>query len=124
MLKNLKYKRDEYNLASCQSSEEEEEESDQEGLTENENDSVNNSASSTFSTDSTSSCHRDLLAYPVGEGSTLLGRDELIALEFLCGNKSESGTSCKEEIGGIRKKKSISSVKNCFYQPAKRIKAT
>ena len=34
-------------------------------------------------------------AYPVGEESTTLGRDELIALEFLCCNKKDNYSPLK-----------------------------
>lgn len=101
VLKTLKKKRDDYNVANSIITED----SDHEGSTENDLASENNSLSSSSSVN-TSNHSVYSFSYPLGEESTTLGRDEMIALEFLCCNKeynyspvSKSRKSHKEEIG-------------------------
>ena len=86
VLKTLKRKRDDYNLANNVPAED----SDHDGSTENDMESINNSLHSNSSSVNTSNHSVYSFAYPVGEESTVLGRDELIALEFLCCNKKHN----------------------------------
>ena len=86
VLKTLKRKRDDYNLANNVPGDD----SDHDGSTENDAESINNSLSSSSSSLNTSNHSVYSFAYPVGEESTVLGRDELIALEFLCCNKKDN----------------------------------
>jgi hypothetical protein len=83
VLKTLKKKRDDYNIANSIITED----SDHEGSTENDLASDNNSLSSSSSSVNTSNHSVYSFSYPLGEESTTLGRDEMIALEFLCCNK-------------------------------------
>jgi hypothetical protein len=93
-LKTLKKKRDDYNLANKVPIED----SDQEGSTENDMESTNNSLNSSSSTANTSNHSVYSFAYPVGEESTVLGRDELIALEFLCCNQKDNYSPLKRDL--------------------------
>lgn len=100
VLKTLKKKRDDYNIANSIITED----SDHEGSTENDLGSDNNSLSSSSSVN-TSNHSVYSFQYPLGEESTTLGRDEMIALEFLCCNKeynyspvSKTRKSHKEDI--------------------------
>lgn len=86
VLKTLKKKRDDYNLANNVTVED----SDHEGSTENDIESTNNSLNSSSCSINTSNHSVYSFAYPIGEESTILGRDELIALEFLCCNKKDN----------------------------------
>jgi hypothetical protein len=90
-LKTLKKKRDEHNLAHNVPIED----SDHEGSTGNDTESSNNSLNSSSSSVNTSNHSVYSFAYPVGEESTTLGRDELIALEFLCCNKKDNYSPLK-----------------------------
>lgn len=94
VLKTLKKKRDDYNLANKVPMED----SDLEGSTENDMESINNSLNSSSSTTNTSNHSVYSFAYPVGEESTVLGRDELIALEFLCCNQKDNYTPLKRNL--------------------------
>lgn len=94
VLKTLKKKRDDYNLANKVPIED----SDHEGSTENEMESTNNSLNSSSSTANTSNHSVYSFAYPVGEESTVLGRDELIALEFLCCNQKDNYSPLKRNL--------------------------
>ena len=86
VLKTLKRKRDDYNLANNVTVED----SDHDGSTENDMESTNNSLNSSSGSINTSNHSVYSFAYPIGEESTILGRDELIALEFLCCNKKDN----------------------------------
>ena len=103
MLKTLKKKRDDYNLANNVPADD----SDHDGSTENDTESINNSLSSSSSSVNTSNHSVYSFAYPVGEESTVLGRDELIALEFLCCNKKDNyyplQTKCNDSFGSSPK---------------------
>lgn len=82
VLKTLKKKRDDYNIANSIITED----SDHEGSTENDLASDNNSLSSSSSVNTTNHSVYSF-SYPLGQESTTLRRDEMIALEFLCCNK-------------------------------------
>ena len=97
MLKTLKKKRDEHNLANNVPIED----SDHEGSTGNDTESSSNSLNSSSSSVNTSNHSVYSFAYPVGEESTTLGRDELIALEFLCCNKKDNYSPLKVSGGEI-----------------------
>ena len=102
VLKTLKKKRDEHNLANNLTIED----SDHEGSTGNDTESSNNSLNSSSSSVNTSNHSVYSFAYPVGEESTTLGRDELIALEFLCCNKKDNYSPLKISGGETNNKSS------------------
>ena len=105
----MKRKRDDYNLANNVPADD----SDHDGSTENDAESSNNSLSSSSSSLNTSNHSVYSFAYPVGEESTVLGRDELIALEFLCCNKKDNYCPLETKSDGYS-----ASFSELMYTPA------